>query len=119
MSTQLDLLAKAEQHFHHQQYQAGASLVWDAAFQALAAAAPGIGLPCSNREEAFWVAIRLDEIKQDEYIRHMLYLSTAELYLEQANNPDLYDDLKWEPCEFIENLTPLRDMVASLVLEPA
>lgn len=56
------LLAEAEQEIARGNYHKGAGLVWQAAMEALAAAAERHGMPCGNREEARQVAKRLDAI---------------------------------------------------------
>ena len=114
MQTQLDMLTEAARDFRENQYAHGARLVWQAAFEFIVISAKANGQPCESRDQAFAYARRLDEVFDDEYIRYGTYLGTAEMYLSQANTPDMPCDWRWEQYEYLENLDVIRDMIDSL-----
>ena len=118
MQAQLDMLTEAAQDFREKQYSHGARLVWQAAFESMVISAKANGQPCENRDQAFAYARRLDEVFDDAYIRYGTYLGTAEMYLSQANNPDMPCDWRWEQYEYLENLEVIRDMIDSLGSPP-
>ena len=114
MDQHLKDLAQAESYFLAGEMQEGASLVWNVAYTAVKYAAQRYGLPCANEQEVFAAAKALDAVCPHPYIMHGLYLSAADLYSSQTSGEEIPDEIRWEPREFLENLSGIRLMVKNL-----
>ena len=60
----MQLLNSTEQEFRRHRCAAGANLVWNVAYQSVAAAAKQENLPYGNEQEAYDAAAQLDRIQQ-------------------------------------------------------
>ena len=114
MTTPAQLLDAAEQEFRQRRFTAGAELVWDAAYQSVAAAAVRNNLPCRNEQDAYAVAAMLDSKPTEQPVDHWLQLRTANLYRTQAAHHGEETDWQWDPDEYVENLAGIREMVTCL-----
>ena len=114
MPTPAQLLDAAEQEFQHHRFTAGANLVWDAAYQSVAAAASRDNLHCRNEQEAYDAATLLNQQQPDHPVDHWLQLRLADVFRSQAAHHGENADWQWAPDEYIENLYGIREMVAHL-----
>ena len=117
------LLAAAEREIGKGNLRRGAGLVWQAAMEALAAAAERHGLPCSNREQARLVAKHLDAIADtasltDELSRYrnLLSFGIADSYREHYEGLGGREgtEYEWEPDEYEDHIDTVRDFIEAL-----
>ena len=114
MRTPTQLLDAAEQEFRQHRFTAGADLVWNAAYQSIAAAARHANLPCRNAQEAYDAANLLDQQKPDSPLHHWIRLRLADTFHTQAAHHGGDGDWQWSPDEYIESLAGIRLMVSHL-----
>ena len=112
MITPVQMLDAAEQEFRHHRFTAGANLVWDAAYQSIAAAAHCINLPCRNEQEAYDAATLLDQQPSDDPAHHWIRLSLADAFRTQAAHHGGDGDWLWDADEYIESMVGIRLMVS-------
>ena len=114
MNAQLQMLDQAERHFHHQEFQDGAALVWQAATQSVKAAGHRAGLPCGSTKDIYETALAMNRLHSAPHMDHHLYLSLADIYRRQAATHAAPVGWQWEPRDYIENLSGIRAMVQCL-----
>lgn len=117
MNAQLQMLAQAEKHFRHQDFQAGAALVWQAASQSVVAAGEREGMPCGTAKDVYETALAMNHLYPAQHMDHHLYLSLADIYRRQAATHTDPVEWQWEPRDYIENLSGIREMVKRLADE--
>ena len=110
----LKMLDQAEIHFANHHFTEGGDLVWNAAFQAAAAAAHALGLPCNNKKEAYEVAEYLEQNRPNSEPTYVNYLLNAGIYPTLAANQCHLAEDQWSPQEYIEYLPHKRKLVTAL-----
>lgn len=125
-------LAEAAAALDAGDYQHGANLVYQAAVQAVRAAAGRLGMPCDTREELKAVVYKLDGFDPEEawqaYLAdptitldlplHTSYFMVAESFKEhseipldvQARDTERY----WQPEEYAWFLSPVEELIRML-----
>ena len=116
----LRLLNQALSLFTTEQYVAGADLVWEAAYNAVASAAGRAGQPCRDKMDAFRFAKTLPPPAHLPELEHWhrINLSAADAYVKQANKVEPYCYWPWQPHEYVEHIASIRDMVRHLNSNP-
>ena len=117
------LLAAAERAIGAGNLRQGAGLVWQAAMEAMAAAAARYSMPCDNRDEARLFAKHLDTIADpaslpDELSRYrnLLSFGIADSYREHYEGLDGREgtEYEWEPDEYEDHIDTVRDFIEAL-----
>ena len=88
MASPIQIMEYAKRHYPDGEFHQGADLVWQAAYNAIEAAAQQSGMPCRYEAQAYAVAAYLDQRKPDGYEDHSLYLILSDVHRRQANTTD-------------------------------
>ena len=119
MRAPVTTLAQAEQSYRDGEFRQGADLVWQAAYNAIAAEAQQLGVPCQDEAQAYTVAAYLDQQETNGYADHQLYLSLSDIHRRQADNADIPTASRWSRQDYIDSLPGIRAMTERISVDKA